>query len=99
MDDEIKAAAEANAGSGSDDADSKSSAKEEKIKIEFHNKTGSADVYLVFDNNKGYQGTGRIGKGQITSYYFKQGAVVKYKNGGTLMTVSTGDKNKRVQVN
>jgi hypothetical protein len=103
MDDEIKAAAAANAGSGSDDADaksdSKSSTKEEKIKIEFHNKTGSTDVYLVFDNNKGYQGTGRIGKGQITSYYFKAGAVVKYKTGGTLMTVSAGDKNKRVQVN
>jgi hypothetical protein len=103
MDDEIKAAAAANQGSASDGADAKSdsknSTKEEKIKIEFHNKTGSTDVYLVFDNNKGYQGTGRIGKGQITSYYFKPGAVVKYKNGGTLMTVSASDKNKRVQVN
>jgi hypothetical protein len=103
MNEEIQAAAAASQGSGSDDSDSKSnsksSTKEEKIKIEFHNKTGSTDVYLVFDNNKGYQGTGRIGKGQITSYYFKPGAVVKYKTGGTLMTVSASDNGKRVIVN
>jgi polygalacturonase len=102
MDEEIRAAAAANTGSGSENVDAKSDAKsttkEDKIKIEFHNKTGSTDVYLVFDNNKGYQGTGRIGKGQITSYYFKAGAVVKYKNGGALMTVSAGDNQKRVMV-
>jgi hypothetical protein len=107
MNEEIRAAAAASEGSGSDDSDSKSnskssaksSTKEEKIKIEFHNKNGSDDVYLVFDNNKGYQGTGRIGKKQITSYSFKSGAVVKYKTGGTLMTVSANDNGKRVIVN
>lgn len=78
---------------------SSSSKKEEKIRIEFQNKNGSDDVYLVFENNKGHTGTGRVGKGQITTYYFSSGAIVKYKNGGTIMTVSSSNDGKRIQLN
>jgi hypothetical protein len=71
----------------------------EKIKIEFQNK-GNEDIYLIFENNKGNQGTGRVGKGQISSYYFIPGAVVKLKKGGSVVyTVAAGTKNNtRVQL-
>jgi hypothetical protein len=71
----------------------------EKIKIEFQNK-GNENIYLIFENNKGNQGTGRVGKGQISSYYFIPGAVVKLKKGGSVVyTVAAGTKNNtRVQL-
>jgi hypothetical protein len=105
MNEEIAAAAQNGSGGGgnsdSDDSksNSKSSGKEEKVKVHFQNSVGADDVYLVFDNNRPYPGTGRVGRKQISSYYFKPGAIVKYKKGGTLMTISAADNNKRVQVN
>lgn len=68
------------------------------IKIEFQNTT-SEDIYLVFDKNSGYPGTGRIGGKMITSYKFNSGAVIKYKEGGkVIMTVSASDNNTRVKL-
>lgn len=68
------------------------------IKIEFQNTT-SEDIYLVFEKNSGYPGTGRVGGKMITSYKFNAGAVVKYKDGGKeILTVSASDNNTRVKL-
>ncbi|MEN9549855.1 MAG: hypothetical protein RIR12_2446 [Bacteroidota bacterium] len=71
----------------------------EKIKIEFQNK-GDEDIYMIFENNKGQLGAGRVGRGQISSYYFIPGAVIKLKKSGVVVyTVAAGTKNNtRVQL-
>ena len=78
---------------------SSSNSKVPKIKLELQNKNGADDVYLVFENNKPYGGTGRVGKGFVTSYYFVPGAVIKLKNGGVIYNVTEDTKTgTRVQV-
>ncbi len=69
------------------------------IRIEFQNKNGAADVYLIFENNKPHTGTGRVGKKMIVSYEFAVGAVVKVKGGGVIYNVTANTKSgTRVQL-
>jgi hypothetical protein len=104
FEDKIQEESDKSAANGGGEASSSSSSKEKsgkapKIKIEFQNKNGSNDIYLEFENNKPNTSTGRVGKGQISSYYFTPGATVKIKGGGVIYTVSADTKNgTRVQL-
>jgi hypothetical protein len=90
----------ANEGSSSGKSDSKNSSttKNEKIEIEFQNVSSSDDIYLVFENNSKYGGTGRIGVKMITSYSFVPGAIVKVKGGAQILIVNQNDNGRRIKL-